>query len=109
MRRFFLCSRVQSQFNPLRCCAFSAASAQLRSELDRAREEAADDIAWAKTPTAAAVLRQPPFLDSLDVGRIASGDALESLDAYLQVRFVVVCICLRLYGTLLCSHCKLTN
>lgn len=104
MSRSVLCSRVHSRLRSLGRCVFSAASAQQRgSELDHARAEAAEDIAWAKTARAAAVLRQPPFLDSLDVSGIASGDALESLDTYLQVSVVIGCF---LRATVLCTHCS---
>lgn len=73
-----------------------------RSEVVLAREEQAENDTWAKQPGAREVLAQPPFVvggDGKEVSPAAAAHVLDSLDGYLQVRFLIfillrcVCVC----------------
>lgn len=69
-----------------------ACSTLPRSEVAVAREEKAQNEAWAKQPGAREVLAQPPFVVG-GQGKGASpapADALDSLDNYLQVRLLIL-------------------
>lgn len=80
-----LCDACYS--NKERCMAAQRhASSRSKVEVEVAREEHAENVRWSKEPEARAVLEQPRF----DVdGATAEDGALYSLDAYLQVRFVL--------------------
>lgn len=54
----------------------------VRAEVEKAREQQAENELWAKTPGAREVLAQPVF----DLGLEGSSGTLDSLDCYLQVR-----------------------
>lgn len=61
--------------------------ASSRSRIEVAREEHAENVRWSKQEEARAILEPPPFDED---GATVDEGALESLDAYLQVRLFCI-------------------